>query len=145
MRPPGRGRLTRRTPLGLGARSLERKSTFAAEPRASKRRPSDVARVFNLTLKGEACCRNCGASERLHLHHAVPRSMCRAARCDLRNGIALCAGCHHGWHHRLTTIYRDLFTEEEWAFISSLELLGQNIAAWLDDRYPPRPNLRGTE
>lgn len=102
-----------------------------------------IYRVFNVRLKGETYCRNCGAEATpvlsLHLHHAVPRSMCKAGRRDLRNGITLCHACHMGWHYRTRTIYRDLFSEEEWAFISSLELLGQNITTWLNDRYPPRP------
>jgi hypothetical protein len=35
-------------------------------------------------------------------------------------------------------LHRDLLTEEEWAWISTQSLLGQNIGAWLDDRYPSR-------
>jgi hypothetical protein len=104
-----------------------------------------IYQVFNVRLKGETCCRNCGAEATavlpLHLHHAVPRSMCKAGRRDLRNGITLCHACHMGWHYRTKTIYRDLFTEAEWSFISSLELLGQNITAWLEDRYPKRRPL----
>jgi endogenous inhibitor of DNA gyrase (YacG/DUF329 family) len=104
-----------------------------------------IYQVFNVRLKGETCCRNCGAEATavlpLHLHHAVPRSMCKAGRRDLRNGITLCHACHMGWHYRTRPIYRDLFTEAEWSFISSLELLGQNITAWLEDRYPERPPL----
>lgn len=95
-----------------------------------------IYRVFNVKLKGEERCRNCGSSESLHLHHIVPRSMCKAARRDLRNGVPLCAACHARWHARSVTIYRNILTDEEWSYVSSLELLGQNIAAWLDDRYP---------
>jgi hypothetical protein len=98
-----------------------------------------IYRVFNVRLKGETCCRACGATDVLHLHHAVPRSMCKAARRELRNGITLCIRCHMGWHHRRVVIYRDLFTADEWAYISTLDLRGQRIEAWLDDRYPARP------
>lgn len=96
--------------------------------------------VFSARLKGETCCRNCGDSPGLlHLHHIVPRSMCKAGRRDMRNGVTLCPRCHRAWHHREITIYRDIFTDEEWTFVSSLQLLGQDIGAWLDDRYPTRP------
>jgi HNH endonuclease len=97
-----------------------------------------IYRVFNTRLKGESCCRNCGASGLLHLHHIVPRSMCKAARRDLRNGLPLCVACHNRWHARTGTIYRDILTPAEWDYVSSLELTGQNIAAWLDARYPCR-------
>lgn len=99
----------------------------------------DIAKVFNLKLKGEDCCRVCGDTHRLQLHHAIPRSLSRAARTELRNGIPLCVSCHMGWHRRGLTIYRDLFTSDEWAYISSVQLTGQRIEAWLDDRYPERP------
>jgi hypothetical protein len=99
-----------------------------------------IYRVFNIKLKGEACCRNCGSTRHLHLHHIVPRSMCRAARRDLRNGLPLCASCHSHWHARSITIYRDAFRDNEWAYVSSLQLLGQDIATWLDERYPVRPS-----
>jgi hypothetical protein len=46
--------------------------------------------------------------------------------------------CHTGWHHRRVTIYRDVFTEDEWAWLTTQELRGQNVIAWLDDRYPSR-------
>lgn len=102
-------------------------------------------RGFNAKAKGESSCRNCGVSDvRLHLHHAIPRSLSRAARNNLLNGVPLCPKCHTGWHCRTVTIYRDIFTPEEWAYISSVQLTGQNIGAWLDDRYPDHlQNLRG--
>lgn len=97
-----------------------------------------IYRVFNLKLKGEDRCRNCGSSHSLHLHHIVPRSMCKRARRELRNGMPLCAACHARWHAQSITIYRDLMTAEEWAYVSTLDLLGQNIGAWLDAHYPVR-------
>lgn len=101
--------------------------------------PDTVRRQhFNLKLKGETCCRNCGATGQLHMHHVIPRSMFRAGIKELRNGIPLCPRCHHGWHHRTVTIYRDVFTNAEWAYLTGVTLHGQNILAWLDDRYPPR-------
>lgn len=90
----------------------------------------------NLKAKGEDRCRVCGYGSNLHLHHIIPRSMWRRGITELLNCIPLCAHCHAGWHHRWLTIYRDVFTPEEWAFISSADLLGQNVTAWLDERYP---------
>lgn len=98
-------------------------------------------RHFSIGLKGESCCRVCGAVGLLHLHHVIPRSMFRGGIKELRNGIPLCPRCHHGWHHRKVTVHRDVFTPEEWAYLTSVQLLGQDVGAWLDDRYPPRPAL----
>lgn len=96
---------------------------------------------FSLRNKGETACRACGTTYGLHLHHAIPRSMFRAGRDELLNGIALCHACHLGWHQRVVVLYRDIFTEEEWAYLSGVVLLGQNVLAWLDDRYPVREEL----
>lgn len=95
-------------------------------------------RRFNLKLKGEDCCRNCGADYTLHLHHAIPRSKSREARDKLLNGVPLCPKCHLGWHRKCVVLYRDIFTAEEWAYLSSVELVGERIEAWLDDHYPDR-------
>jgi hypothetical protein len=92
---------------------------------------------FTLKAKGEDCCRNCGADGHLNLHHVIPRSMWKAGITEPLNGVPLCVACHMGWHHRRVVICRDIFTAEEWACISSADLLGQNVEAWLDDRYPP--------
>lgn len=99
---------------------------------------------WKLNNKGEKKCRNCGANGRgengrLELHHAIPRSKARHVKADLRNGVPLCQVCHTGWHGKRVAIYRDIFTEEEWAFISSVKLTGENIGAWLDKHYPARP------
>jgi hypothetical protein len=102
-----------------------------------------VSAAFSLRLKNEDKCRACGGGAD-HLHHAIPRSMYRDGILELRNGIPLCEVCHTGWHHRRVTIYRDVFTEDEWAWLTTQELRGQNVIAWLDDRYPsrdyPRPD-----
>lgn len=101
--------------------------------------PSTVARNgVNLKAKGETCCRACGSAEHLHLHHVIPRSMWRRGITELLNCIPLCARCHAGWHRRYVTIYRDAFRPDEWACIASADLLGQNVTAWLDERYPVR-------
>lgn len=95
---------------------------------------------FTLKSKGETACRNCGKTDcLLQMHHAIPRSMWKAGILEPLNGVPLCVRCHMGWHHRYVVIYRDIFTAEEWACLSSAELLGQNVEAWLDDRYPVRP------
>lgn len=100
---------------------------------------------WGIHLKPADACRNCGGLFGvLSLHHVVPRSMCKASRYDLRNGLQLCTSCHLGWHHRGVVIYRDVFTESEWAYLVSIDLLGQNIDAWLDERYPRRPADGGT-
>lgn len=100
---------------------------------------------WGVTQKGEDRCRACGARGggdtlfgRLHLHHAIPRSMCRATKTDLRNGIPLCSACHRGWHDRRVTIFRDVFTVAEWEFLSSVQLTGQLVGPWLDANYPSR-------
>lgn len=90
-------------------------------------------REFNLGKKGERACRVCGSEQFPHAHHAVPRSLSRAGKYDLRNCLPLCARCHASWHRRGLTIYRDAFTEPEWEFMVTLINPG-----WLDERYPDR-------
>lgn len=58
---------------------------------------------------------------------------------EILNGLPLCTDCHMGWHRGYRTIYRDVFTPEEWAFLSSVQLTGELIGPWLDKRYPERP------
>jgi hypothetical protein len=98
-------------------------------------------RKWGCKMKKDWVCRSCGV-QAVHLHHAIPRSVCRATKLDLRNGLPLCRSCHVRWHEKTLTIYRDVFTEDEWAYISSVELTGQRIEAWLDDHYPERTNER---
>ncbi len=120
----------------------------AANPAYKHGRDGNRARLkyFSLALKGESSCRNCGSSDLLQLHHAIPRSMSAAARDEILNGVPLCVRCHMSWHRRgKVTLYRDIFTVEEWNYLCSVELVGQLTAAWLDDRYPPRPGLVGIE
>ncbi len=100
---------------------------------------------WTVAKKGDDRCRCCGAQPNgqgpmgaLHLHHVIPRSMCKATSTDLRNGIALCFDCHQGWHERRIVIYRDVFTVEEWTFLIGVQLLGQEIVPWLDANYPRR-------
>lgn len=95
-------------------------------------------KAWSLSRKGEMLCRNCGSADNLHLHHAIPRSKCGAVKAELLNGLPLCAKCHMGWHHHKTTIYRDVFTREEWDFLVSVNLTGELIEPWLDKRYPDR-------
>jgi hypothetical protein len=91
---------------------------------------------WSVAAKGEECCRNCGSTGTLHLHHAIPRSKYRRGRAELLNGIPLCPTCHSGWHSKKLAIYRSIFTEAEWAWFLSQELTGENIEAWLDRAYP---------
>ena len=100
--------------------------------------PQRARRGWGLKEKGEATCRVCGSSEWVQLHHAIPRSKCRAARDDLRNGLPLCASCHQRWHKHSLAIHRDVFTSEEWSYLSSVKLTGEMIGPWLDKHYPAR-------
>lgn len=98
---------------------------------------------WHISLKREPVCRSCGRPDGgsggvLQLHHILPRSMSKAAKYDLRNGLPLCVACHMGWHRRSLTIYRDALTADEWAFVSAVSMQGFNLGAWLDGRYPNR-------
>jgi hypothetical protein len=117
---------------------LARNRVGKANPRYKHgRRVGLNIRGWNATTKGETCCRSCGkSSSRLHLHHAVPRSICPPdAKRDLRNGITLCGSCHVRWH-KGSPLPRSIFTAEEWAYVSRLRLEGRETAAWLDKHYP---------
>jgi hypothetical protein len=92
--------------------------------------------MFSLPLKDEHKCRVCGATDGLHLHHAVPRALSEDGRNDLSNGIPLCNSCHMSWHRGGRPIYRDVFTATEWRTVQRLA----PSTAWLDNRYPTRPN-----
>lgn len=92
-----------------------------------------------IQAKGESRCRACGDERLLQLHHAIPRSLWRDGVLQPLNCIPLCVPCHMGWHHRRVTIYRDVFTPEEWGCLLSANLTGRVVEAWLDDRYPVRP------
>lgn len=94
-------------------------------------------RTFSLTLKGEGCCRNCGAQDNMGLHHVIPRRVgTKESRTDIRNGLPLCGSCHMSWHAGVQLISRSIFTEEEWAYISMVQLTGREITGWLDKNYP---------
>lgn len=96
------------------------------------KRTGDRISGWSVSKKGEDRCRNCGiGGVGLHLHHAVPRSLSRTGRSDLRNGIPLCPSCHKKWHSGMP-IDRNVFTATEWAF---LEEIAPNIG-WLARRYP---------
>lgn len=77
-------------------------------------------------------CANCGgrASD---THHAAPRSLCPAGRFEGLNFIRLCHACHMGWHDRSTIIYRDVFSDKQWDWLS-----GHVGQPWLDRWYPTR-------
>lgn len=122
---------------GFGDREGEKNPNF----KHGKRRDLH-SRSFTLAKKGETCCRNCGAAGlRLHLHHVIPRSKFRAGKAEILNGIPLCQPCHFGWHYKKVTIYRSVFTDAEWAYLTSVQLTGENIEAWLDKHYPAPPTI----
>ena len=109
------------------ARRLRKHYGIDAPKRRGKPEEEKSDRLrWGIGLKPEAVCRCCNKrpARALNLHHAIPRSMCRAARYDLRNGLPLCERCHMGWHHREVVVYRDAFTREEWAYLLSVELAG---------------------
>lgn len=97
-------------------------------------------RGWNLAAKGESICRSCGAPA-VHLHHAIPRGKAKAARTDLRNGLPLCASCHTRWHAG-HPIRREVFTKEEWDFLSSVELTGEEVEEWLNTHYPSAASIK---
>jgi len=130
---------TRMGPHGRNCRECVR---LLVNRRRAAQKAAGIKRLrgWSCEKKGETCCRNCGSLDRVQLHHAIPRSKSSGpSRSDLRNGIPLCHGCHWMWHANRGPIYRDVFTKEEWAFISSVELTGERIEAWLDAHYPARP------
>lgn len=97
----------------------------------------ELARVFNLTLKGEDSCRNCHSKKHVQLHHAIPRGLgSKESRLSLLNGLPLCAACHTGWHRHWLVITRDVFSPEEWVYLLAVSMRGRVTEAWLDDRYP---------
>jgi hypothetical protein len=91
-----------------------------------------VAR-WALESKGELTCRVC-ADPAEHLHHLIPAAIAGQQQDPLTAGIPLCDGCHKGWHHRATAIFRDCLLPEEVAYI-----IGTMGVAWLDLHYPPAP------
>lgn len=96
-----------------------------------------VPRSWGPKAKGESCCRTCGSRDHLQLHHAVPRSVCPPeAKTDMRNGITLCASCHVRWHRGSLTITRNVFSVDEWDYVSNMTLTGRDIGGWLDKHYP---------
>lgn len=111
-------------------------------PRRKPLRKKNDRSRWGIHLKREPVCRACGQPpdelRPLNLHHAIPRSLAPSIKYDLRNGLPLCAACHLGWHRREVTIYRDVFTAEEWAFLTTLTFQGFNPEAWLEERYPSR-------
>lgn len=102
----------------------------------------DLLNVFNLKAKGEECCRNCGSGDNLQLHHAIPRSVgTKESRLNLLNGIPLCASCHQSWHRGWLVICRSVFKEDEWEYLSSVQMTGRVTEAWLDKHYPVKPYI----
>ena len=108
---------------GFGKRGDRKRSPIKRSPE-----PHRLA-GFTLAEKGEQHCRACGAVA-TELHHAVPRSLSRIGRDDLRNGLPLCAEHHRRWHAGYP-LPRSIFTADEWAFVC--ELIGPG---WLARRYP---------
>lgn len=116
--------------------SLARRGRKNPNYKDGKRANEGLSRRWGCRQKGETVCRNCGR-EAHHLHHVVPRSLSSKGKHDLRNGLPLCASCHFTWHRSPEpSIYRDIFTAEEWEFITTL--IGPG---WLDKRYPVRPEM----
>lgn len=91
--------------------------------------------TWNVAIKGEAGCRNCGCRA-AHLHHIVPRGKSKAGKQAVQeNGLPLCARCHMGWHERTVTIYRDRLTPGEVAFAER-----EGGVVWVEKNYPYRPD-----
>lgn len=102
----------------------------------------DITRVFNLRLKGERACRNCGSTDYVQLHHAIPRGQgTQESKTNLLNGVPLCGACHTGWHSGWLVITRVVFQRDEWEYLQSVEMTGRETAAWLDKHYPTEPRV----
>lgn len=100
------------------------------------RRVGENIRGWSIREKGESNCRVCGGGAE-DLHHAVPRSICPPdAKLDLRNGLPLCKPCHQKWHRKSLVLGPDVFTTQEWEYVSSLKLTGRDITGWLEKNYP---------
>lgn len=59
--------------------------------------------------------------------------MCSEGVEEPLNWLLLCAACHTGWHDRTVTIHRDIFTPEQWRWVSA-----HARPQWLNDWYPGR-------
>lgn len=101
-----------------------------------------VSRVFNLRLKGDSACRNCGSRHLVQLHHAIPRGKGTAeSKTNLLNGLPLCVSCHSGWHQGWLIICRKVFRLEEWSYLLTVRMAGRDTEGWLDVHYPIEPRV----
>jgi len=95
---------------------------------------------WSIAVKGGRC-RSCGARG-TELHHAIPRSKAPSKKIkrDLRNGLPLCNSCHRRWHlgH---PIRREVFTPEEWEFLSNAVIPGEVTEEWLNKHYPSAASI----
>lgn len=63
----------------------------SATPRGYKKKADDL---FSKIIRSKGLCARCGKGQHLQCAHIVSRRF-SATRCDLRNALCLCAGCHH--------------------------------------------------
>lgn len=75
-------------------------------------------------------CQRCGSTEWLQCHHVYTKRLQRL-RCDPRNGVLLCRGCHFWWHNLAQG-------GEQWAWIEGLfgsERMDHLRAVYANDRF----------
>lgn len=74
----------------------------------------------SVLIRDEHCCKRCGISENLHVHHLIPRNL--GGNDFPYNLIALCPACHANHHLSLQTSLARKFIEN-WSV---------KIAQWID-------------
>jgi 5-methylcytosine-specific restriction endonuclease McrA len=93
-RAPRPRKAIQRTPLKRGTK---RPARVRKTPRSKLRKLAD--KLWSLIVRSAGKCRLCGKTEGLQGAHGFSRRYL-GTRWDLRNGWALCAGCHISMTHR---------------------------------------------
>jgi len=89
---------------------------------------------WSLQVRAGGKCEKCGATEHLHAHHVINKSLSSFLRYELKNGICLCFKCHFWWHHEAPTVTSDWFIKK----------FGQERFDWLNSQRhePAHTNTR---
>lgn len=85
-------RIKRGGPIARRSRPRKERKT----PRAKLKKIAD--KLWSLIVRAAGKCHLCGSSERLQAAHGFSRRYL-GTRFDLRNGWALCSGCHMRYTH----------------------------------------------
>ena len=68
--------------------------------REKKERDRQFKEWADAIKRMDKCCVICGETKRLNAHHIIPRARGNSVYFLRENIIALCKGCHVGWHKR---------------------------------------------